>query len=318
LDDLFEQGYHAIFLAIGSHQGTKMRIEGEDSPGVMEAITFLREVSFGRKVRLGDRVAVIGGGNVAIDAARTALRLDARDVTIIYRRTRAEMPASSEEVDGALEEGVKVVYLAAPNKIWNENGMVRLECIRMELGEPDASGRRRPVPVKGSEFIADYNTIIAAIGQIPDVPESFQVATKRGNLLKVSGDNMVTSKQGVFAGGDAVTGPASVIEAIVAGRKGAIAVDKYLGGSGIINEELAPVGEPKAWLGREENFGYQHRRETSCTPVEQRLSSFSEIDHGYDEEAALEESLRCLQCDLRLKISAVKLPPKRGSTKGGQ
>jgi NADPH-dependent glutamate synthase beta subunit-like oxidoreductase/NAD-dependent dihydropyrimidine dehydrogenase PreA subunit len=315
--DLFEQGYHAIFLAIGAHQGVKIGVEGEDSPGVMEAITFLRQVGFGRKVKLGNKVAVIGGGNVAIDAARTALRLDARDVTIIYRRTQTEMPASSEEVNGALEEGVRIDYLAAPNKIWNENGMVRLKCIRMELGEPDASGRRRPIPIKGSEFITDYNTVITAIGQMPDVPDGFQVATERGNVIKI-GDNCITSREGVFAGGDATTGPGSAIEAIAAGRKGAIAVDKYLGGSGIIDEELASVEEPKVWLGREENFARQHRREIFCMPVEQRLSSFSEIDHGYDDEAALEESLRCLQCDLRLKISTVKFPPKRGSMKGGR
>lgn len=316
LSDLFEQGYHAIFLAIGAHQGVKMRVEGEDSPGVMEAITFLREVSFGREMRLGDKVAVIGGGNVAIDAARTALRLGAKDVTIIYRRTRAEMPASSEEVDGALEEGVNIVYLAAPDKIWNEDGVVKLQCIRMELGEPDASDRRRPVPINGSEFITDYNSVIAAIGQMPDVSENFQVATKRGNLFKVDGDSTVTSREGVFAGGDAVTGPASVIEAIAAGRRAAISIDRYLGGSGILDEELAPVEEPEAWLGCEENFGYQPRGVVPHIPVEQRLSSFDEVEGSYDEEAALEESSRCLQCDLRLKISPVKFPPKRGSMKG--
>jgi len=318
LNDIFEQGYQAIFVAFGAHQGTKMRVEGEDSPGVMEAITFLREVSFGQKVRLGNKVAVIGGGNVAIDAARTALRLDVPDVTIIYRRTRAEMPALSEEVEGALEEGVKITYLSAPSKIWNENGMVRLECIRMELGEPDSSGRRRPVPIEGSEFVSDYDSVIAAIGQMPEVPAGFQVVTGRGNLIQVSGSDNTTSVEGVFAGGDAVTGPASVIEAIAAGRKGAIGIDKYLGGSGIIDEELAPVEEVDFWRGRDESLPYQQPRcGMSHMLVEQRLSSFSEIEHGYDEEAAFKESLRCLQCDLRLKISSVKFPPKRGSMKGG-
>lgn len=315
LDALFEQGYHAIFLAVGAHVGTKMRVEGEDSPGVIDAITFLREVSLGRKVKLGDKVSVIGGGNSAIDAARTALRLDAKEVTIIYRRTRAEMPAMAEEVDGALEEGVKIVYLAAPNKIWNENGMVKLECLRMELGEPDASGRRRPVPIKGSEFIIEYNAVIAAIGQAPEVPDSFQVATQGGNI-KIN-DNTVTSREGVFAGGDAVTGPATVIEAIAAGRKGAVTIDKYLGGSGNIDEELAPVEEPKACLGPGEDFAYQHLCKMPQIPVEQRLSGFDEIGQGYGGKAGLKESLRCLQCDLRLKISSVKFPPKRGSTKGG-
>ena len=192
LDALFEQGYHAIFLAVGAHVGAKMRVEGEDSPGVIDAITFLREVSLGRKIKLGDKVSVIGGGNSAIDAARTALRLDAKEVTIIYRRTRAEMPAMAEEVDSALEEGIKIVYLAAPNKAWNEKGIIKLECLRMELGEPDASGRRRPIPIKGSEFLAEYNTVIAAIGQAPEVPDRFQVATQWGNI-KIN-DNTVTSR----------------------------------------------------------------------------------------------------------------------------
>jgi len=314
LDALFEQGYHAIFLAVGAHLGAKMRVEGEDSPGVIDAITFLREVSLGRKVKLGDKVSVIGGGNSAVDAARTALRLDAKEVTIIYRRTRTEMPAMAEEVDSALEEGVKIVYLAAPNKIWNENGMVKLECLRMELGEPDASGRRRPVPIKGIEFLTEYNTVIAAIGQAPEVPDSFQVATQWGNI-KIS-DDTGTSREGIFAGGDAVTGPATVIEAIAAGREGAIAIDKYLGGSGNIDEELAPVEEPETCLGPGEGFAYQRLCEMPQIPVEQRLNGFDEIEQGYDRKAGLKESLRCLQCDLRLKISSVKFPPKRESTKG--
>ena len=318
LNDIFGQGYQAIFVAVGAHQGIKMGVEGEDSPGVMEAITLLREVSLGQKVNLGNKVAVIGGGNVAIDAARTALRLGVPDVTIIYRRTRAEMPAMSEEVEGALEEGVKITYLTAPVKIWNENGVVKLECIRMELGEPDSSGRRRPVPIKGSEFVSDYDSVICAIGQMPEVPAGFQVATGRGNLIQINGGDNTTSIKGVFAGGDAVTGPASVIEAIAAGRRGAISIDKYLGGSGIIDEELGPVEEVDFWRGRDENLPYQQPRcGMSHMPVEERLGSFSEVEHGYDEEAASRESLRCLQCDLRLKISSVKFPPRRGSMKGG-
>jgi len=317
LDGLFKQGYQAVFLGIGAHQGTKMGVKGEDSPGVLEAISFLREAGLGRKPKLGNKVAVVGGGNVAIDAARTALRLDAKDVTIVYRRTRAEMPAAAEEVDGALEEGVKILYLTAPNKIWNENGVVKLECIRMELGEPDASGRRRPVPVKGSEFVTDYNTVIAAIGQATEILDGFKVATERGNVIKtdVSG---VTSREGVFAGGDAASGPGLVIEAIAAGRNGAIAIDKYLGGKGVIDEELAPVEEPTPCLGREDGYAQRQREKMPCLLAEQRLGNFSEIELGYEEQAAGKEAIRCLQCDLRLKISPVKFPPKKGSTKGGQ
>jgi len=315
LDDLFKKGYQAIFLGVGAHQGSKMGVKGEDSPGVLEAIAFLRAVSLGQKPKLGKKVAVVGGGNVAIDAARTALRLDAKDVTIIYRRTRAEMPANSEEVDGALEEGVKIVYLTAPNKIWNDNGVVKLECIRMELGEPDASGRRRPVPVKGSEFVTDYNTVIAAIGQSTEIPDGFKVAAERGNMIKTSASS-VTSREGVFAGGDAASGPGLVIEAIAAGRNGAIAIDKYLGGSGVISEELAPVEEPKPCLGRGDGYAKLQREKMPCLEAEKRLGNFSEIELGYQEDAAVKEATRCLQCDLRLKISPVKFPPKRGTTKG--
>lgn len=315
LDDLFAQGYQAIFLAIGAHQGSKIGVEGDDSSGVIDAIALLRQVSLGERVRLGDKVAVIGGGNVAIDAARTSLRLGSKDVTMIYRRTRAEMPASPEEVDAALEEGVHIVYLATPNKIWNENGVARLQCIRMELGEVDASGRRRPVPIKDSEFITGYDSVIAAIGQMLKVPDTFKVATGRGGAIKTS-HSVITSQKGVFAGGDAVTGPASVIEAIASGRKGAISIDKYLGGSGVIDEELASVGDPKAWVGFKGDFAHLHRYEIPCIPAGQRLGDFDEVEKGYDEETALKESLRCLQCDLRLKISSVELPSKRYSLKG--
>jgi formate dehydrogenase beta subunit len=318
LDSLFKQGYDAVFLAVGAHKGTSMRVEGEDSPGVVDAISFLRDVSLGRKVKTGNRVAVIGGGNVAIDAARSAIRLGAKDVDIIYRRTRNEMPASDEEVDGALEEKINIIYLTAPNRIWNENGMVRLQCLRMELGEPDASGRRRPEPIKGSEFTTDYDTIIAAIGQMPDVPEGFQIATGRGNLITTENGDSATSRKGVFAGGDAVHGPASVIKAIAAGRRGAIAIDKYLGGKGNIDEKLAPAEETEAWLGCEQGFARQQRQKATCLPPARRSGNFTVVERTYDEKSAVKEANRCLYCDLRLKISPVKFPPKRETTKGSR
>ncbi len=318
LDSLFEQGYDAVFLAIGAHRGTVMGVEGENSPGVLDAISFLRDVSLGRRVKTGNRVAVIGGGNVAIDAARSAKRLGAKDVNIIYRRTRNEMPASDEEVDGALEEKINIVYLTAPARVLQENGAVKLQCLRMKLGEPDASGRRRPEPIEGSEFTTDYDTVIAAIGQMTEIPEGFQVATRRGNLIKTKNDDSATSREGVFAGGDAVSGPASVIKAIAAGRIGAIAIDKYLGGNGIINEKLAPAEKLETWLGCEQGFAYQQRLKTPCLPPQQRSGNFNMVEHTYDEESAVKEANRCLYCDLRLKISPVKFPPKRGSTKGSQ
>ncbi|MFH0767958.1 MAG: FAD-dependent oxidoreductase [Chloroflexota bacterium] len=309
LDNLFAQGYNAAFLAIGAHKGNKVGVPGDDSPGVIDAIALLRDVVLGQKVNLGDKTVVIGGGNVAIDAARTAVRLGTKDVTIMYRRTQAEMPADPEEIKGAEEEGVKFIFLATPNKIWNENGVVKLQCIRMELGEVDASGRRRPVPIKGSEFIISCSSVIAAIGQVMEVPATFKVATGRGGVIQTK-DNSITSREGVFAGGDIVTSPVTVIQAIASGRQGAIAIDKYLGGSGIIDEVLAPVEEPSAWLGCEEGFAHLHREEIPCLPAEIRTSGFVEVERGYNEETALKEALRCLQCDLRVMICPVKLPPK--------
>ncbi|HEX78971.1 MAG TPA: FAD-dependent oxidoreductase [Dehalococcoidia bacterium] len=315
-DSLFEQGYDAVFLGIGAHKGTGMRVEGEDSPGVVDAISFLRDISLGKKVKTGNRVAVIGGGNVAIDAARSAIRMGAKEVDIIYRRTRNEMPASEEEVDGALEENVNIIFLTAPNKIWNENGTVKLQCLRMELGEPDASGRRRPEPIEGSEFTADYDTVIAAIGQITVVPDSFRVETVKGSLIKTENGDSATSRKGVFAGGDAVHGPASVVKAIAAGRRGAIAIDKYLGGRGNIDEKLAPDEEPEDWFGCQQGFACQQRQEAPCLPPQQRTGNFDMVEYTYDEETAAKEAERCLYCDLRLKISPVQFPPKKGSTKG--
>ncbi len=311
IDGLFEQGYDAIFLALGAHRGTKMRVEGEDSPGVVEGVTFLRDISLGRKVNLGDRVAVIGAGNAAIDSARTALRLDTKEVTIIYRRTMAEMPASEEEVEGALEDRVNIVFLTAPVKISRHNGRLTLTCIRMELGEPDASGRRRPVPVKGSDFSTDFDSIIAAIGQTPDIPTQFSLKIGRGNTLRVDSDTLATDRQGVYAGGDVATGPASVIEAIEAGRKAAISIDKYLGGKGAIDEELTSERRFGLCVGKEEDFIDRVRVQMPCLAIEQRKGNFIEVELGLDEQLAVKEARRCFQCGVRLQIPPVTLPPTR-------
>jgi len=295
IDRLFEEGYNAVFLAIGAHQGMRIGVEGEDSPRVIECVDFLREVSLGKKVELGNRVAVIGGGNAAVDSARTALRLGAKEVTIVYRRTQAEMPASPEEIDEALAEGVQVYFLASPSRIISQDRRVELECIRMELGAMDASGRRRPEPIEGSEFIMGFDTIIAAIGQRPEIPQQFNLAIGRGNVIEVDPDTLATNREGVFAGGDVVSGPASVIEAIAAGRQAAISIDKYLGGSGDIDEVLAPSEEAVAPLEEAEE---KRRPQMPTLPLKERLGSFSQVELGYDDEKAIEEAERCLRCDL--------------------
>jgi len=296
VDQLFEDGYNAIFLAIGAHQGTKLGIEGEDSPEIVEAVSFLREINMGSKVRAGEKVAVIGGGNAAIDASRSALRLGASEVKIIYRRTRDEMPASQEEIEEAIHEGVKIEFLAAPNRILRKNGEIGLECIRMELGTVDASGRRRPVPIEGSEFTSTFDTVIAAIGQMPEAPDKFGLPLVRGNTFQVDRDTLATPREGVFAGGDAVTGPAIVIEAIAAGRQAAISIDKYLGGSGVIDEALASPEDLEGLPDMEE--GEKHRIPIPALVLSERVSSFAEVELSLGEQMAIEEAKRCLRCDL--------------------
>ncbi len=311
IDSLKEEGYDAILLGIGAHQGTKIGVEGEDLPGVMDGASFLRDVNLGKKVRLGDKVAVVGGGNSAIDSARVALRSGAKEVNIIYRRTRAEMPASPEEVEDAIQEGITLNFLQNPTKITQNGSGVDVECIRMRLGEPDASGRRRPEPIPGSEFVTYYDAIIGAIGQAPQVPEGFSIKTGRGNTLQVNSETMQTSMEGVYAAGDATTGPASVIAAIAAGRQAAISIDKYLGGSGEIDEALAPVEDMGVELGKEEGFADKTREEPDLIALEKRLAGFAEVKHALTPETACKEAGRCLRCDLRLTITPPMQPPVR-------
>ena len=295
IDGLFKDGYDAIFLGLGAHQGIKIGVEGENNSRVIECVEFLREVSLGNKVELGNRVGVIGGGNAAIDSARTALRLGAKEVAIVYRRTQAEMPANLEEVEEALAEGVQICFLAAPSRIISGDNRLELECIRMELGAMDASGRRRPEPIKGSEFTMNFDTIIAAIGQQAEVPYQFGLPIGRGNVIEVDPDTLATNREGVFAGGDVVSGPASVIEAIAAGRQGAISIDKCLGGAGVIDEVLVPPEEVVTPLGEAEE---KRRVKMPDLPLEERIGGFSQVELGYSDEMAIEEAERCLRCDL--------------------
>ncbi len=233
VDDLFKQGYKAVFLGVGAHAGLKLRVPGEDDyEGFLDCIKFLRAVNLGDKTKPGNRVIVIGGGNSAIDSARTAIRLGCEEVTILYRRSRREMPANPWEVDAAEEEGVKIHYLAAPVKILGKDGKVAgMECTRMELGKLDASGRRRPVPVAGSEFTVEADLIIPAISQQPDIsflPDDHGFEISRWNSFVINESTGETNREGVFAGGDDVTGPATVIEAIQAGHIAAQHMKEYL------------------------------------------------------------------------------------------
>jgi len=287
---LRENGFDAVLVASGAWKAQKMGIDGEDFANVLDGISFLTDVNKGKKPAIGKKVVVIGGGNTAIDAARASLRLGA-DVQILYRRTRPEMPASAEEIGEALNEAVVIEYLTAPVRI----GKGVVECIRMKLGESDASGRPRPVPVAGSEYTVACDTVIMAIGQSADAA-SLGLAANGNGTVTVNEESLAMQQEGMFAAGDAVTGPSSIIEAIAQGRRASISIDMYLGGDGIIDtrEELAddstiPDPEPRGTA----------RADADNVILEERLSGFGLTEKGYDRETAINEACRCLSCDLR-------------------
>jgi heterodisulfide reductase subunit A-like polyferredoxin len=295
-----KKDYDAVFVAIGAHGGVKLGVEGEDIPGVMEGIEFLRAANLGEKVNVGRKVAVIGGGNTAIDCARTAKRIGAKEVTIVYRRSRDEMPASEEEATAAEKEEIKIEFFTAPSRFSAENKkLAKMECVRMKLGEPDASGRPRPIPVKGSEFTIPVDTVIAALGQAPgtDFVKHSGVSLSRKGAIEIDAKTGVTNVEGVFAGGDVVTGPAFVIDAIAAGKKAARSIHQYVNGQLLEGEE--PWKEPEKFSqeeieDRKRRFPSRNKVEMREEPVKERVKDFREVALGYSLEEAMEESPRCL------------------------
>ncbi|UCE20572.1 MAG: NADH-quinone oxidoreductase subunit NuoF [Gemmatimonadota bacterium] len=308
LEDLHKQGYASIFLATGAHKSFKLGIPGEEADGVFPSMRFLTDINLGRDVEVGKRVGVIGGGNAALDAARVALRLEGcEEVSIIYRRTRAEMPAYEEEIVKAIEEGIDIQFLAAPTKVLTENGrLVGIECVRMELGAMDESGRRRPIPVQGSEFSLQLDTLIAAIGEQPDLSfatdkESFDVSP--WNTIIVDSETLATNQEGLWAGGDVVTGPGTVVEAIAVGKRAADSIDTYLRGEQFIRTYT--VTRPSVSVTpvelTDEEIAETQRPEMPCLLVEERSKNFKEVELGYGEKMAVKEARRCLRCDLDVK-----------------
>jgi heterodisulfide reductase subunit A len=229
-DKLQKEGYKAVFVGAGAHKSQGLRVEGGDLNGVIHALDFLWGSNSGKKMEVGRNIVIVGGGNVAVDAARTASCKKANEVTILYRRSREEMPANLWEVKEAEDEGVKMEFLVSPKRILGEKGRVcALECVRMQLGEPDETGRRKAFPVEGSEFKRETDMVILAIGEVPDLgflPK--QVELNDEGTVWVNPITMETSMPGVFAGGDAVTGPGSVIEAIRDGKRAAESIESYL------------------------------------------------------------------------------------------
>jgi heterodisulfide reductase subunit A len=292
--------HDAVFIAIGTHTSTRLNIEGENLSGVIHGIDFLRKVNLGEEVSVGKRVAVVGGGNAAIDAARTALRMGAEEVHIIYRRSRKEMPANETEIEEAEHEGIKLHLLSNPIKLIGDAEKVsQMECVRMQLGEPDASGRRRPVPIEGSEFMVAVDMVIPAIGQSPTTAllgESPGLKIARNGTIDVDLLTLETGFEGVFAGGDAVTGPASAVEALAAGRKAAISIDRFLTGRDLRKDREDEWIKPRELEVNTKDVKKKPRVKMPTMAVRERGNNFREVDSGFSQEEAIEEAKRCLSC----------------------
>jgi len=296
-DRLFKAGYDAVVWACGTQRGLKMGIPGEDDPHVLDCLSFLRAVNAGDGVEVGRRVVVVGGGSSAMDAARTARRLGAERVTVLYRRSEAEMPAAPEEVTEAREEGVEFEFLAAPVAVEPSEGALMLRCVRMRLGPVDASGRPRPLPVEGSEFQLEADALIMAVGQATEGLEELGCEFDERGRIRVDPLSFATSRQGLFAAGDVVSGPASIIEAIGAARRCASSVDRYLGGDGNIEEPPLPPEDTSA-LGELPEQQEVPRMPIPRRPAAERVRDFGPVELTYSEEAARAEAARCLRCDL--------------------
>jgi heterodisulfide reductase subunit A-like polyferredoxin len=299
-DDLLNNGYQAVYLALGAHKGIDLGIPGEKARGVRQGVDFLREVNLTGKADIGKKVAIIGGGNVAIDVSRSAVRLGAKEVNIIYRRTRAEMPAWEEEIQATEAEGIEITYLSAPQEVLTQDGsVVGLRCIRMELGEPDSSGRRRPVPIPGSEYDIKIDQLVPAIGQRPDLSAIENVAglnISRWGTTEVDAVTYATDREGVFSGGDLQTGPGIAIAAIAAGREAAESIVRYLDHQDMAKGREPVTHDDPVYRPIPEDESEILRSKMPELPVEKRGGNFEEVELGYDEESGRQEAARCLNC----------------------
>jgi len=303
LEDLFGRGYEAVFLGIGAQKGMSLKIPGQDAAGVEDALAFLARVNIETDRSVGRRVVVVGGGDAALDAARTALRLGADEVQVLYRRSRDEMPASAREVEEAVKEGVVFSFLSVPVHVHAEQGRVTaLECLRTELGEPDEGGRRRPVPIPGSDFTVPADHVIEAIGQslvLDGLADGIGLDLTPAGVIKVDAQTGQSNAPRIFAGGDAVTGPATVIEAIAAGKRAAYGIDLFLTEDGSAVEPLVTVSTeelPQDDRYRPVAVAAQARLRPPSLPAEERRGSFAEVEGGYDAQTAIQEASRCLAC----------------------
>jgi formate dehydrogenase beta subunit len=307
-----QQEYDAIFLAIGTQLARRIPVKGTDLENVLWGMDFLRDVRRGKDVEVEERVLVIGGGGVAMDVALTALRLGAKEVQAASLECREEMPAMEWEIEDALDEGVILNPSWGPKRILSDNGRVKgveLVCCTCVF---DEDGRFNPSFDDSVTTSIDTDMVILAVGQASDLSLLEGSAVEViGGLIKADQDTLETDASGIFAGGEVMSGPSSVIQAIEAGRQAAISIDKYLGGEGSIEQALLPPEKFDPWMGREEDFAERARVAMPALPLEQRHEGFAEISLGYGEEMAREEASRCLRCDYRLHLQAPVLPPEK-------
>ena len=307
VDKLLTDGYDAILVAVGAQKGVKLAIPGANGEGGLVSTDFLRAVSEGRKVEIGKRVMVLGGGNVAFDCARVALRIGADRILMACLECKADMPAAHDEINQGEEEGITIYPSRTFTRILREDGKIKgVEFLEVASFSFDEDKNLAIETIDGSKHVLEADTVIFAVGQKPEIPAGFGLNTTSNGLIELDAYTLATNRDEVFAAGDAVTGTASVIRAMVSGRKAAIAVDKSLGGRGDIDEKLAPLTEAERYLGPEEGFAAMMRCEERYLPPDERVQSFCKAVEDMDEQAVQNESKRCLQCDLRLKIKPVK------------
>ncbi len=306
IDKLFAEGYNGVITAVGTQRGQKLPIPGADSAGVLVGVDFLKSINTGEKVSIGKNVLVLGGGNVAFDCARAARRLGAQ-VKMACLESRETMPAADDEIKQGEEEGITLYPARTFTRILSENGKITgVECLEVASLTFDEEKRPQIEVKENSTHVLEADTVIFAIGQRPEIPEGFGLNIVAGNLIEVDAFTFITSREGVFAAGDAVNGTSSVIKAIASGRKAAIALDKYLGGDGDIDEKLAPTVELKPYLGKCDGFAVLARCGDNLVAPGKRIKSFCQVVADLDENVVECEAKRCLQCDLRLKITPIK------------
>lgn len=292
--------YDSIYVSTGAQFPQKVNISGEDLPGVIHGINFLKDANLGRDVNIGENVVVIGGGNTAIDSARSAIRLGAKRVTVLYRRTQDVMPAYQTEIAEGIEEGIEIMPMVSPLRFvkGDDEAVSKVECVRMSHGEFDKSGRRKSIPIDGSNFFIDVDTVIPAVSQYSDLPfiRKDEIGITPWGTFIVNNDTLMTTMDGVFAGGDVARGPDTVIQAIADGKKAAISIDKFLGGKGKLNKGN-PIEIPE--MLDEDEIVIHNRFPMEMLDPETRKENFDEVVLGYHKLNAIAEAMRCLHCDRR-------------------